>query len=204
MQANLPSRGKPVGRSFTFNRRSYLWWIWSQLKCAEARAYECYRMGLPGTGQPPVFLGHRSWFGTWPFPRSALGDLLRPPVIPQTPLMGPDTWEQYWPKKHVEHRGKHSVYLPGRWALMTYMDKEEDQSGWNIYLLCAKCLKSHSLFSLHNFPTGKNYHFHFYPFFHFFSYPFFSIWVSKRLCALGEMYSKAHIIYSDALHKIDT
>ena len=92
MQANLPSRGKPVGRSSTFNRRSYLWWIWSQLKCAEARAYECYRMGLPGTGQPPVFLGHRSWFGTWPFPRSALGDLLRPPVVLQTPLMGPDSW----------------------------------------------------------------------------------------------------------------
>lgn len=48
MLADLPSGGKPVGRTFVFNQESYLWLIRNQLKCVEAKA-----------GQ--ILLGRAAW-----------------------------------------------------------------------------------------------------------------------------------------------
>lgn len=99
MLADLPFGGRPVGRSFVVKRESCLCLIRSQLKSGEDEA--CWT-SLLGTGQHPVFQGHRCQLYMIFHQASSGGSTEVPSEIIDS-YCGPiASREQYWAKKYCK------------------------------------------------------------------------------------------------------
>ena len=134
MQANLPSGGKPVGRSFICNREIYLWLIRSQLKCAEAKACGCSWTGLEGQGSSLSF-----WVAVVGFVHDlSPGKLWETCIGPQWdhwPLLWAQSiWGQYWAQKHCRTFGGTILFIPWTMSSDDLNGHRGGSGGWNKYL----------------------------------------------------------------------